>query len=484
MIVQAPDNKTIDFGNLPPDQVQAAMQKLYPPQSTIDDITKSGLTGIGQGTVGMATLPFDLGSMAGGALARKAVGNSTMGITPGSLPDKALQYMFGSSNSTDAPSITRPIEQAVGLTYEPKTTSGEYARTIGNFVPATMTGAVSEAPSLIEAMKLAAKRSVLSGAGAETANQMGLGPVGQIIGALAGNAAGNSLSSVPQGLRTMGKGIMAESPENLQDIATSMKSNAGGLYQKMRETGTLFTQDAAQELKNKINTALQVPSFIPDLNPNTVAVVKKISDVADNGYLDLGSLDQYRRMLGKFGATEDGVSAGSVKKAIDSFVNGANENHIDSGNTTGIALLNQGRAAYANAARYNDIADVVAKANGDPNRLKAGLQKFLSDRDNTAGWSDEHISALKDAANYSIPERLLKAAGAPGIKIMGKAGITRSAFPLAVQGESYNLGNPLLGAAIVGGGTAAEAARTYIARGKAQKVLDLFQQMKTNGAFP
>lgn len=32
MIVQAPDNKTIDFGDLPPDQVRAAMQKMYSPQ--------------------------------------------------------------------------------------------------------------------------------------------------------------------------------------------------------------------------------------------------------------------------------------------------------------------------------------------------------------------------------------------------------------------------------------------------------------------
>lgn len=32
MIVQAPDNKTIDFGDMPSDQVMAAMQKLYPPE--------------------------------------------------------------------------------------------------------------------------------------------------------------------------------------------------------------------------------------------------------------------------------------------------------------------------------------------------------------------------------------------------------------------------------------------------------------------
>lgn len=41
MIVQAPDGKNIDFGDMAPDAVQAALQKLYPPQSALGTLNNS-----------------------------------------------------------------------------------------------------------------------------------------------------------------------------------------------------------------------------------------------------------------------------------------------------------------------------------------------------------------------------------------------------------------------------------------------------------
>lgn len=444
-----------------PDWMQEYHSSLSP-QSTqfppmLSDIEKSGLTGLGQGAIGLATVPFDLGAQAGGWLANKAL--NAAGMPSGAIP----------------PSATNTINEATGMDYQPQSVAGQYAQTIGNFLPATI-GA--NPGNIMQAMKQAA----LSGGGAETAKQMGYGPVGQVIGGIGGGVSGNLLNGVGEGINTISKGILAQNPEDLQSIAASMKSSAGNVYDQMRETGTIFTPEAAQELKTAVNQAASDPSFIPELNPKTLAIVSKIGNVADNSALDLGSLDQYRRLLGRIGPTEDGVSAGSVKKAIDSFVKNSTSSDITNGSTQGIDLLNQGRQAYANASRFEDISDIVSNSGGDPNKLKSGLQKFMKDPENTLGWSSDQINALKDAANYNAPEKILKMMGTFGLKFMGDNGLTRSAFPALAGGEIAMHGNPVLGLGTVGIGTGAEAARTYLARGKAQKVLDLFQQMQANGA--
>lgn len=74
MMVKAPDNKVIDFGDLPADQVTSAMQKLYPPQtpssaqldtpamSAVRSVgmgAQAGLEGLGQ-VYDVARLPFNM----------------------------------------------------------------------------------------------------------------------------------------------------------------------------------------------------------------------------------------------------------------------------------------------------------------------------------------------------------------------------------------------------------------------------------------
>lgn len=107
MIVQAPDNKTIDFGNLPPDQVTDAMQRLYPPQpmgafEAATDKAKNAMT-------------FGLGSVASGlgAAAANPI-NAMMGNAP---LDMGMAYNQGRQqyqNTLNSDTVQHPIASDIG----------------------------------------------------------------------------------------------------------------------------------------------------------------------------------------------------------------------------------------------------------------------------------------------------------------------------------------------------------------------------------
>lgn len=320
-------------------------------------------------------------------------------------------------------------------------------------------------------------------------NRLNSAESGAISGGLTGGAipvAGAALNSVAGGAKNIAKGLFADNPEVLGDIADDMKSSAGDIYNQMRQEGATFNPAKSGDIISGIDTALQQNKFIPNLNPKTLAIVDDLKDAASKGTLGLDDLDQYRRLLGRVGGSEDGVSAGTVRKAIDDAVNSTKPTDLVNPNSSNaINLLNQGRAAYSQASRFEAISDVLAKANGDPNRIKSGLTRFLANDNNTRGFNDAEMSALKDAANTGIGENILKAFGKFGIDF-SKSGTGNTVLPALMS-----LGK-VGGASLVPGGIPAVAGATlmrqgqkYIARGKAQNLLDTIMQNKAaaNQAF-
>lgn len=293
---------------------------------------------------------------------------------------------------------------------------------------------------------------------------------GAITGAVTGGAVpavGAALSDVANTALNTAKGIFAKSPEAVQDVAAAFKSGAGNLYTQMRQIGATFTPQATQNLISDIGNAVASNQFIPQLNPKTVAIVDHIKDAAANGTLGLNDLDQYRRILGRVGATEDGVSAGKVRQAIDNFVNNAGQKDLSAGTPQAFNLLNEGRKQYAQASKFENVADILTKAAGDPNKIKAGLTRFLNNEDNTKGWSAQEIQALKDAASTGGMEKLLKMGGKFGLDLGTSLTPGNTILP-AISGYV----NPIVPLA----GTASRQAQKYAARGSAQNLLNVIEK--------
>lgn len=302
---------------------------------------------------------------------------------------------------------------------------------------------------------------------------------GAISGALVGGAipaAGAVAGDIYQTGKNALTGAFAKSPEAVQDAAATLKGAAGGLYDQMRNMGATFKTSATQGfLLPDIDKAISKNNFIPALNPKTTAIIDDLKQKASAGNLGLDELDQYRRLLGRVGGSEDGVSASAAKKAIDDFVNNANASHLANGNQSAISLLNQGRKQYAQASKFETVSDILAKADGDANKIKSGLKRFLVNNNNApAGWSNAEVAALKNAATTGGTEALLKMGGKFGVDL----------------GSSLNVGNtigPVVGYGVGGGvapiaGTAARQAQKWAARGKAQNLLNVLENGRAGSA--
>lgn len=281
-----------------------------------------------------------------------------------------------------------------------------------------------------------------------------------------------------KGTRNIARGVSADTSEGLQDTAAAMKSSAGDIYNQMRQQGAVFNSNKANSLMSTIDNAVTNKQFIPALNPKTLAIVEHIRDAATNGDLSLGDLDQYRRLLSRIGGSEDGVSAGAVRAAIDDSVNNTTAIDLKSGSQKAIALLNKGRTEYARAARFERVAEIVANAAGDPNKIKTALQRFTkNDADlKKQGFTPAEVKTLKAAAKMSVGDKLAKALGRFGVAP------DNVFLPAIGGGLATSLGGGPLGGAAVVAGTAARQAFKYGTRGKAQAALNTIADPKLSSA--
>lgn len=302
---------------------------------------------------------------------------------------------------------------------------------------------------------------------------------GAIGGALTGGAlpvAGAALSDVANTALNAGKGLLARSPQAVQNAAQTMLGAGGDLYNKMRSNGATFNPQAASGLISDIKSSLASQDFLPSLNPKTLGIINDLDNIVaqagTNGNLQLSTLDQIRRQLGRIGPTEDGVSAGKIKNVIDDFVNNAGQTDLSSGSTDAMDFLNQGRKQYQQASKFQDVADVLTNADGDANKIKSGLTRFMNNDANTRGWSPEELAALKDAASGTITEKLLKMGGKFGFDLGHSTTMGNTVAPL-IGGEIGGIGVPIAG-------TAARIGQTLSAKGKAETLLKTLEGTPTS----
>lgn len=166
--------------------------------SPSSDVAKSLGVGAAEGAVGIAAFPGDIGSLMsqGSNWALQKLGF----ISPESAAaNAALASKFLPPTSAD---IIRRIQGVTGKFYEPQTTAGEYARTIGQFLPGAIGGPEGVAGRLLA-------RSVVPAIASETAGQAAKGteaePYARLFGAIGG-------ASLP-GLARMAVTPLPVSPE-------------------------------------------------------------------------------------------------------------------------------------------------------------------------------------------------------------------------------------------------------------------------------
>lgn len=167
----------------PPSALQANVSRETP--SLGEDILKSGAAGVAKGAVSLPGIFGDIQELS-------KVAGRAMGFEP---PSRSLANRFGIGNlPTSADMVRKASEYIPGINYEPQTTPGNFANTVGQFLPGSILGPGGAARNAI-------RFGVIPGIASEAAGKATEGtesePYARAGAGLLGALAGPSLANLP-----------------------------------------------------------------------------------------------------------------------------------------------------------------------------------------------------------------------------------------------------------------------------------------------
>ena len=301
--------------------------------------------------------------------------------------------------------------------------------------------------------------------------------------------AGAGLALAGKGVKTAVTGAKARGAEELAATASNIKAEAGAAYKKMRDAGAVINRDKGVNISSNVRATISDQPLNKRLHGDTLSVLKDFETRASKGDLGLEELDQFRQLFGEVISkntdvagkmSPDGRLARKAIAAIDNAVDGFSPTDFKGSGSEAAIFLKQGRAIYAKSRKFEDISRILTKADGDANKIKSGLKRFLDNPKKTRGYSAIEIEALKKAANLTTGEGMTKMLGKFGFDFGTSTTFGNTALPVvgAALGSSSSLG---LAAAVPIVGTAARQMQKLLARGKAE---DLLQVIEMGGKVP
>lgn len=215
-------------------------------------------------------------------------------------------------------------------------------------------------------------------------------------------------SPVPPAIRAGKLGMMEPKVQPPTTKALEQAADAG--YTAVREMGVDYAAPAVTDMVGSVRMALEKDGIIGELAPKTYAVLQKLSNPPEGGFMSLSGLEAARRAAGL--AAKDvtnGVEAAAASRliqGIDDFIARADPNSVLAGPATAAAeRLAPARSNYAAAKRSDAItgleerADLQAAANNSgrnlDNTIRQRVTSVLTNPDRVRGFSPEEVALLE-----------------------------------------------------------------------------------------
>jgi len=294
------------------------------------------------------------------------------------------------------------------------------------------------------------------------------------VGVKAAAEVGKDVAMYPvKGVKTVVSGVRAATIAETEDAVSALRRSANQHYTAMKKEGANINPEKTQKLFKGIDSQMAKRGILNKaLHGKTMAVVEDLKNSAAEGTLTLETLDQQRRLLSRIKpGLEGGEDAGMARAAVrvmNAFEKRLTGKDLVEGTEEAVTQLHLGRAAAHKGFKLDKIADILKQADGDPNRIKAGLKRFVNKDKNLRGFSAEEKSFLRMAASATTAEKLLKMGGKFGIDLGTSLTPGNTVAPL--------LGGYFGGTPIIAAGTAVRQLQKYMARGKAEQVLKVLQK--------
>lgn len=295
------------------------------------------------------------------------------------------------------------------------------------------------------------------------------------VGGAAVPAAGAAIKSATKGVKNIITGSTARGVEQLDEALGAIRKQASQAYNKMREAGAVIKNKDARVIAQSLDDAMkEAGPSIRELHRPTIAILDSIKKATKKGNIGLDEVDKYRSVLGRIAANkmdgENSFRATRMLQALDDSLESLGENSFIAGNRSALDALKVGRREYSRAKKFELIANIIKKSDGDANYLKRELKKVLDNPKKLRGFNQSEIRALKEASKLSFGEGTMKMLGKFGFDL-GSSRIGNTALPVIGAGASYAAGSGGLAAVVPTIGTAARYGQKALARGKAENLL-------------
>lgn len=399
----------------------------------------------------------------------KSVGRGVSSITPDFIEKPVRQ---AGKNVFDTVANSPVGDLARSAVQEYQDFSQEYPRAAKNIESVANIGALVGTLTPVKGTSLAGAAVDAVGSGTKTVAKAASAPV----------KAG--AKSVSEGAGNLWKGAFARTPEKLDEISSAMKAESSASYTKFRETGAIINKNRASNIINRMEKAMSDTGKLnARLHGDTLSVIEDMRKAQKSGAFSLEEFDQYRQLLsdvinkntdGIKGPNPDAFKAIQAIDALDEAIDRLKPIDILGGDTAAVEALKQGRAQWAKYRKFQSVANIVRQSDGDPNRLKSALQRFVNKPKNLKGFTAEEKKAIIEAAKNSTAEKIFKAFGKFGFDLGSSLTPGNTALP-ALTGGVGLMGVPHA-APIVIGGTVSRQLQKYLGRGKAEKVLKIIQE--------
>lgn len=439
------------------------------------DAAKQLPTGV---AVGLESIPKIVPSALRGIGHGIEWGLNKLGLEPDSMAEKSRQQ----DAIADA---AHPWSIADALP-EPKTTAGQYARTIGEFAPAAAVGPGGLARRI-------ATQDVVPAVASETAGQATAGTAAEPY-ARVGAAV---LGGFPFGRwRTA-----TTSPTPLID---DLHDAAGDAYRQIRESGFALKPKPVATLADQIEQELTSRGWTERNVPETYGVIRDLQDLHNapaSSTVTAGNFDTARQELLQAARNQankrEGGAAWTAIGKLDDYLSNVPQGHVAAGDAqTASALFDEARGNWAAMKRLEMAngkvelgalnAETAHSGTNVDNAMRQAVKQLIRPNKygktlaEQHGFSDDEIGLMNDVAKGTLTRNTLRYVGN---LFGGGGGFGQLGMTAAGMGLGYETGRPEF-LALPALGAAARYGAGRLAQSDAQRLLGQVARRSPLGSVP
>lgn len=391
------------------------------------DALKSAGAGLVEGTIGLASMPQDLGTWLG-----DKVGYGISRIA-GRSPEEAqadterVNQIRGQSGLRPPSSreMTQAYESTFGPMYQPQTVIGQYARTVGEFAPTAVAGPGSWARKTA----LSVVPAVASETGGQLTEGTALEPFARVGGALLGGIAAAERGNA-------GTKIMLKDVGDSGKAYKRVEASTNKAYNDLRAAGVRYDANAVdQAIADVSNMRIN-----PNLAPKAVGLRDELAKFAGQG-MDFQDLDEMERLA--TGILRHHATDPTEKKFVGDILSKVKEirtsGAIATNGTVSAGEVNALIGTAKDLARRRIIGRDINKMKDKSEWYLSGPESGLRNQFKNYGTKNyQNLTPAEDKAFKTVMNRegilnpLHTAGSRVGQAILGGAGLSVGGIPGAI----------------------------------------------------